>query len=128
VKTENNRQYHQVKGDHLLENAKECKEPEEKQILMLCLLLIILCGGVMSEVFRIYLDFNVCCVIQIFSDWGSLTVLILPSLQISIVSFKVTHLWVYALGSPPLLQLGDLYAGHSASATAGSIFETTAAL
>jgi len=111
-----------------LENAKECKEPEEKQILMLCLLLILLCGGAVSEGFVIYLDFNVCCVIQMFSDWGSLTVLILPSLQISIVSFKVTHLGVYALGSPPLLQLGDIYTGHSAFPTAGSIFETPAAL
>jgi hypothetical protein len=44
-----------------------------------------------------------------FSDWGSLTGLILLSLQISIVSFKVIHLGVYALGSPPLLQLGGLY-------------------
>jgi hypothetical protein len=122
VKIENNRQYLSVRGDHLLENEKECKEPEEKQIFMLCLLLI-LCG-VMSEGIRIHLDFNVCCIIQMFSDWGSLTVLILPSLQVSIVSFKVIHLGVYVLGSPHLLQLGGLYTGHCTSPTAGSIFET----
>jgi hypothetical protein len=92
VKTENNGQYHHVRGDCLLENAKECKEPEDKQILMLCLLLSFLFGGVVSEGFRIYLDFNVCSVIQMFSDWGSLAVLILPSLQVSIVSFKVSTL------------------------------------
>ena len=109
MKTENNRQYLHVGGDRLLENAKECEEPEEKQIFMLCLLLIFLCGGVVSEGIRSNLDFNVCCVIQMFSDWGSLTILILPLLQLSIVSFKVIHLGVYALGSPPLLQLGSLY-------------------
>jgi hypothetical protein len=109
-----------------LENAKECKELEEKQILMLCLLLSFLCSGVVSEGIRIYLDFNVCYVIHMFSDWGSLTVLMLPSLQVSIVSFKVIHLRVYALGSPTLLQLGGSYTGHSTSPTAGSIFETPA--
>lgn len=126
MKTENNRQYHHVRGDRLLENAKECKELEEKQILMPCLLLSFLCGFVVSEGIRIYQDFNVCCVIKMFSDWGSLTVLILPSLQVSIVSFKIIHPGVYALGSPPLLQLGGLYTGHSTSPTAGSIFETPA--
>jgi hypothetical protein len=99
---------------------------QKKNILMLCLLLSFLFGGVVSEGFRIYLDYNVCSVIQMFSDWDSLTVLILPSLQVSIVSFKVTHLGVYALGSPSLLQLGDLYTGHRASPTAGSIFKTPA--
>ena len=40
---ENNRYYLHVRGDLLLANAKECKEPEEKQIfLMLCLLLNLL--------------------------------------------------------------------------------------
>jgi hypothetical protein len=57
---------------------------------------------------------------------GQLTGLILPSLQVSTVSFKVIQLGAYGLGSPPLLQLEGLYTGHSASPTAGSIFETPA--
>ena len=92
---------------------------------MLCLLLVFLCG-VMSEGIRIHLDFNACCIIQMFLAWGSLTILMLPWLQVSIVPFKVIHLRVYALGSSHLLQLGGLYTGQSASPTSGSSFETPA--
>jgi hypothetical protein len=59
VEIENHRQYIHVSCDRLLADAIKCKGSEENILLMLCLLLIFLCGSVVSEGIRIHLDFNV---------------------------------------------------------------------